>query len=332
MTHLTSSTDDDISAQAAEWLVLLDDDPNEQTQQQFALWLAQDPRHVEAIERMQNLLGEVEQFKRHYQQHQISKKILNDTLNNTRHYRLHFAYKSVLALFMVSALIVFFSLQYAPLDYWTADKRNTSQSWQQQQLPDHSQIKMSGKTAYNIDYDQHHRQIELLQGNILVDVAKDPSRPFLVKTTHGTVRALGTRFIVTQDGQHTIVTMLESKTLVWSTTAQQQPVSLIAGQRIEIGAQGLLSRKPIQINSQLFENAWQSQMLVANGESLTDVLDYLAMYYPGKILFDRQKLAKIQVTATLPLNHIDQALQQLAKELHLNVQNDLPYRIQITRQ
>ena len=38
-----------IAAQAAEWIVRLDDQPDEQTLKAYQTWLAQDPRHAEAI-------------------------------------------------------------------------------------------------------------------------------------------------------------------------------------------------------------------------------------------------------------------------------------------
>lgn len=324
-------SDEDISAQAAEWLVILDDQVDDETQKKFAMWLAQDKRHGLAIERIQRLLGDVEQLQQHYQDSSFAKEILEDALTTSHQSRKHYVYKGVLSLALMSVLVVIFSLQYAPLNYWTADQRNRSQSWQQHTLQDKSRIKVSGKTAYNIQFTQQKREIELLQGNILVDVAKDKTRPFQVKTPHGIVQALGTRFIVTQDGQTTILTMLESKTAVWSEQKPQQVVMVIAGQRIEMNKQGIVTQYPVQINAQLFEQAWNKQVMVANGENLTDVLDYLAIYYAGKIRFDRENLTGIQVTATLPLNNIDQALQQLAIELNLEITESVPYSIHVRR-
>lgn len=330
--QMSPISDEDISTQAAEWLVRLDDEGADQAvQHEFAMWLAQDSRHVQAIERIQKILGDVSDLQQYYPDSKIAKNILEDTLNQTEKSKVHYRYQGLGILLLCSAVVVFLASQYAPLSYWTADQRNSSQSWQQHTLQDNSQIKVSGKTAYNLQFDQQHRTVELLQGNILVDVAKDAQRPFKVTTSHGTIQALGTRFMVTQDGQRTILTMLESRTAVWS---QQQPddkIQVVAGQRIEINAQGIVNRQLIQINADLLEQAWNQRKLVANGDDLSDILDYLAMYYSGKISFDRDQLRGIRVTATLPLDDIEKSLQVLAQELDLEIQHSIPYMVKVTK-
>ncbi|OUY07195.1 FecR family protein [Acinetobacter populi] len=330
--QIPSTSDEDISAQAAEWLVRLDDEGADQTiQHEFALWLAKDPRHIQAIERMKKLLGDVEAIHQHYPHGEIAKNILQESLKTAEQSRAHYLYQGLGVLLMCSALVIFFASQYAPLDYWTADQRNRSQSWQQYALPDNSHVKVSGKTAYNLQFDQQQRTLQLLQGNILVDVAKDARRPFKVVTSHGTIQALGTRFMVTQDGQRTILTMLESKTAVWSEQQANEKIQVVEGQRIEINAQGIVNRQPIQINAHLLEQAWEQHKLVANGDDLTDILDYLAMYYSGKIIFDRASLQGIQVTATLPLDDVEKSLQALAEELNLDIQHSIPYVVKVVR-
>lgn len=330
--QISSTSDEDISVQAAEWLVRLDDDGTDQTtQHEFALWLAKDPRHIQAIERMKKLLGDVEALHQYYPDREVAKDILRQSLNQSEQSKTHYLYQGLGVLLMCSALIIFFASQYAPLGYWTADQYNRSQSWQQHTLQDHSQVKVSGKTAYNLQFDQQQRTLELLQGNILLDVAKDAQRPFKVVTSHATIQALGTRFMVTQDGQRTILTMLESKTAVWPEQQVNDKIQVVEGQRIEINAKGIVDRQPIQINAHLLEQAWDQRKLVANGDDLTDILDYLEMYYSGKIIFDRASLQDIQVTATLPLDDVEKSLQALAEELNLEIQHSIPYVVRVVR-
>ncbi|AOA59724.1 FecR family protein [Acinetobacter larvae] len=331
MPNVSNTTDQEIAAQAAEWLVIMDDAPDADCQQRFAQWLAQDARHLQAIQRMQNLLGDVAQLQHYYPDAQHAKTMFEQVLSRSPQHKTHYLYKGLLAIVALTGLSAFLALQYAPLGYWTADQRNAPQSWQQQTLADQSQIRLSGKTAYNVKFNAQQRIVELLQGNILVDVAKDAQRPFMVQTQHGTVQALGTRFIVTQDGQSTVVTMLESKTAVWGRQQPQHKATLIAGQRIEINDKGIQSQQPIQINTALLQQAWQQHILVAEQEELVDLLDYLAMYSVAKISFDRQALAGIKVTATLTLEDVDAALAQLAQELNLELNRQIPYVIRLNK-
>jgi transmembrane sensor len=324
----TVLSDAQISEQAAQWLVLLDDQPDATTQQQFAQWLAQDPRHAEALQRIQHLLEDVEQLQT---QPLLHKRILRQSFKTSKQQRRHLAYKASWCLAGLCSLALMMALQYAPLGYWTADQRNGSQSWRQQQLSDHSHIRIAGKTAFNLQFNPQQRKISLLQGNILLDVAKDPKRPFVVETQHGIIRALGTRFIVSKNDQRTVVSMLHSKTQILAHHNAAEPLILVAGQRIEIDGQGWRSSTPIQINPKLLEQAWQQHTLISNGESLTEVLDYLSMYYPGRIRFDRQAFASMHVTASLPLNDIHLALQHLARDFHLEIKAQLPYQLEVIK-
>lgn len=333
------SDSQNITAQAAEWLVKLDDDTDAATEQQkqyeYQAWLAEDPRHEESIQRLQKLLGEVESLANQYPDTQIPQQMIDQALSPNKQRLVAGFTKTLFGLVLALGLAGLTALQYAPFDYWIADIRNGSQSWQQNILADQSHIKIGGKGAYNVQFDETQRVIQLLQGSILVDVAKDAQRPFIVKTQHAQIKALGTRFIVTRQAEQTVLTLLESKVEVRSQSDLQnnrsQAVIVQAGQQLKINAQGFVELIPTQINPRLMEQAWQQQILVANGESLVDVLEYLALYYDGKISFDHTELAGIQVTAILPLNNIEQSIMVLVKELNLDVQTNIPFYLKVSK-
>lgn len=321
-----------IAAQAAEWIVRLDDQPDEQTLKAYQTWLAQDPRHAEAIQRLQQLIGSVEQLTVQYANLQVPKHILQQALTPTQQRSTRkLSTKTLFSVVLAIGFGILGALQYAPLDYWTADTRNRSQSWQQHRLSDHTQIQIAGKGAYNLQYNAQQRVVQLLQGAILVDVAKDAARPFIIQTEHVQIKALGTRFMVTHTVDQTVLTMLESRVEVQSTQQSQASIVVEAGQQIRINAAGFVEDHPTPINPQLFEQAWQQHILVANGESVVEILDILALYYNGKLSFDRTELASLKLTATLPLDRVDESLEILAKELNLKLNNSVPFYIKISK-
>jgi transmembrane sensor len=332
MPHLFESataSEQQIAQQAAEWVVLLSDEAIDAAHHaQFQQWLALSPKHQAAYTRLQNLIDELGEVRTYCPDQASARRMIDQSLS-MQHPMLAQLKKTMLVLGLMSASVLMMALLYAPASYWLADQHNTSQSWQKHTLSDQSQIQLAGKTAINLQFGPHLRKIELLQGNIMIDVAKDPTRPLVVETRHGVVQALGTRFIVTQDGQKTIVSMLQSKTMLWSHQQPQQKIAMIQGQRLELNAQGVLSRQPIQINAELLEQAWQQRRLMVNAAPLDEVLDYLAMFSPAKINFDRQAFAALKVTASLSLEDIDASLAQLADELDLQVVRPLPYWIQL---
>lgn len=72
--------------------------------------------------------------------------------------------------------------------YVTADIQGQSGQWTTQTLPDGSRLILRGKSAVNLDFKTNQRVVELVQGQIYVDVAKDKTRPFWSKPVMGKFR------------------------------------------------------------------------------------------------------------------------------------------------
>lgn len=76
-------------------------------------------------------------------------------------------------------------------------------------LSDGSSAQLDLETAIDVRISDSRRDIELRQGRVVFDVAKDPQRPFIVDAGVGTVTALGTQFQVQRNGDLVSVTLLE---------------------------------------------------------------------------------------------------------------------------
>ena len=157
------------------------------------------------------------------------------------------------------------------------------------------------------------------RGNILVEVAKDTFRPFMVETKQAKITALGTRFIVQEYDNTTLITMLESSAKVEISKDYHdlisQNVVIQAGQQLRINHDGILDRS--NISPKLFETAWQHKMLMVQNMALPEVLGILNTYYHQEITFNHQELSNVKVTATLPLE--SSALALLAESLPIQV-------------
>jgi transmembrane sensor len=89
-------------------------------------------------------------------------------------------------------------------------------------LADGSLVQLNTNSELRVDLQAHERRIVLERGEARFTVAKDPSRPFLVKTPLATVRALGTVFNVQIAPQGTDVAVLEGHVEV-TTRAGDKP-------------------------------------------------------------------------------------------------------------
>jgi|SRR5579872_111552 len=85
-------------------------------------------------------------------------------------------------------------------------------------LADGSMIELGARSRVRVRLGQRERDVELLSGQALFRVAKDPSRPFIVVTNNAQVRAVGTEFDVHKRTTGTTVTVLEGRVAVYATS------------------------------------------------------------------------------------------------------------------
>ena len=83
-------------------------------------------------------------------------------------------------------------------------------------LSDGSMVDLNARSKLRIEFSKDERLVELLEGQALFQVAKDKSRPFIVKSGDATVRAVGTQFDVDRKATGTTVTVLEGRVVVYS--------------------------------------------------------------------------------------------------------------------
>lgn len=294
--------------QAAEWLIRLDHQPDERSKQAFRTWLAADPRHAQAMARLQGHLTPLEQAS------------TRAVLRRARQPRPGTKALKGLALAALLGLAAVPAYQYGQQGYLFADLSTAKGQWAREPLLDGSDLQLEGRSAVDLHFDAGQRRVRLLQGEILVNVAKDTQRPFYVDTPHGSIRALGTRFIVTLGNEATVVTMLESSTRIDSAG---QTVILAPGQRVSFGGQGPGTVE--RIDSAALEQAWNTHHLLASDEPLAEVLERLARHRPGMLLFDRQALQDLRVTVMLPADDTDRALRLLERTLPIEVSHYTPW-------
>jgi transmembrane sensor len=83
-------------------------------------------------------------------------------------------------------------------------------------LSDGSTVELNARSRLRVQFSKKERNVELLEGQALFQVAKEKTRPFIVSSVNARVRAVGTQFDVYRRTNGTTVTVLEGRVAVYS--------------------------------------------------------------------------------------------------------------------
>jgi len=213
---------------------------------------------------------------------------------------------------------------------WMADLRTGTGERHDVTLPDGSQLALNTRTAVDVAYDNQRRLLLLRSGEILIETAhdaatRDAARPFFVDTPHGRVQALGTRFLVRSEAEHTRVTVLDKAVEVLPAGGVQEAIRLQAGTGIEFDRDGFVgSVSPVAAGA----DAWQQGSLIADNMPLAGLLEELGRYRSGIIACD-PAIADLKISGAFPVADTDRALQVLINGFPLRVEFRTRYWVRV---
>lgn len=132
-------------------------------------------------------------------------------------------------------------------------------------LADGSTVELNTASAAAVAMAPKLREIRLGKGEALFEVAKDPERPFIVRTALGDVRAIGTVFTVRVDRG---LEVLVSEGTVAIERDGEQIARVTAGERYALNAVGDAARAPRDPDEIKRALAWRDGRIAFAGETL----------------------------------------------------------------
>lgn len=214
----------------------------------------------------------------------------------------------------VIGLALFAGEHYLPVNYWLADQRTATGEQRTIRLSDGTLINLNTHSALDVRFDEKQRLVVLQEGEILVETGHGDARPFIVETREGSMRALGTRFLVKREEQGTRLSVLQSAVAAHPESSQQEQI-LREGQQVLIRNDGLGPILAVNVGA----DAWTRGMLVVDNARLADLVHELGRYRPG-YLGVTPDVADLRITGSFPLKDTNLALNALLPTLPVQIE------------
>lgn len=305
---------------AAEWLtVLMAEDASDEDGERFEQWRRAHPDHERAwrhIEAVRGRLKVMHPGAAHQALSSFARQGADEPAGATLARR-----SSLRALLWVGAAGTT-GLLATRTQTWqevTADHRTATGERRRIELDDGSVVTLNTASAINVRFDGERRLVRLLGGEILAVTGhavggRRDERPFIVETAQGRVRALGTRFIVREQGEQTLVTVLQDAVEIAPLDGGAQTRVLQAGEQATFSR--LRVDTPASASAQA--EAWTRGQIVADEMLLGDFVAELGRYRPG-LLRCAPEVADLRVSGVFPVADTDRILATLPSVLPVQV-------------
>ncbi len=190
-------------------------------------------------------------------------------------------------------------------------------------LADGSMIDLNARSAIRIKFSKSERNVDLMDGQALFEVAKDKSRPFIVRSGETIVRAVGTQFDVYRKRSGTTVTVIEGRVAVLTSLGQNvnsgsgsagpniagpsavqrhelvtkedasRALFVSAGERVTVTDQAMSAPERADVAA---ATAWVQHRLVFDASRLSDVVDDFNRYNARQLVIGDRQLEDFHVS------------------------------------
>ncbi len=334
-----------IPKKASEWIVLLNDDPdNLSLQRDFQLWLESDVNHREdwdEISRTWHLLGivgpsldnrQVVSVKAPQLSLPAGKEFGEVRRDSTAAFG-HLITKSGFArgLMRSAALLILFlviGLSLPHFKYLGADFASNSSEISIVDLADGSQVILAPDTAINVEISDQERRVTILSGSGYFEVKKDKNHPFIVGKENIQTKVLGTAFVVEQQGEDIRVAVTEGLVQVNDLKDEAVSVQLRPGEQISFQEMRgySLSKSPVGDIA-----LWRSGYLKVHDQSLDAVVSQIDRYFNGHIFIQDADIGEKRLTGVFKLEQPRKSLRGIASLHGLEVTEISPWVIILSK-
>lgn len=306
-----------VAEQAADWLTLLmSGEATDEDRQRWRQWRSEHADHERAWQHIETVTGRLKVMEPHAAYKALSPYTGQPALRSPGR-------RKAMRMLVWAGVVGTSGLlaTRAPIvQQMAADYRTGTGEQRTVTLADGTAITLNTASAIDVRFDGQRRLVRLMAGEVMIvtgHAANDgdtDTRPFIVETDEGRVRALGTRFTVRQRSGSTQVTVLESAVEITPREASGGPRLLRAGEQTAFTSTSIDSTEAVSNQS----GAWARGQLVADEVRLGDFLAELGRYRPGLVRC-APEVADLRFSGVFPLHDTDRILTTLPSVLPVQV-------------
>ncbi|MFZ5999093.1 MAG: FecR family protein [Bacteroidota bacterium] len=186
-------------------------------------------------------------------------------------------------------------------------------------LPDSSTVTLYHNTAveYQPSFKGNTRGVNLTSGEAFFSIAHNATKPFIVHTSLGDIKVVGTEFNVTVEDGRLEVAVHSGKVIVYHKTDSVSLEKGFAGV-VKPGDEAIEVRDSFDANS----SAYATRMLVFSDRPLNEVVRDIEKAYPCRIVFANDGIRNCRLTATFDHDSPQNILNLVAETLNLSVEQN----------
>lgn len=298
----------DVAERAVEWLIeLQSDDVAPQTVADWHAWRAAHPDHERAWQRIESVKGKLAPLASPVEAG-VAQAALAPPASRQRRRAV-----KTLAVLLFAGSGTWGLMHASPWRRWSADVHTAVGERRTLRLDDGTQLVLNTDSAVDIVYRDDERRVRLVTGEVLITTAPDthtPPRPFLVETSQGTARALGTRYTVRQFDDGTHVSVFKGAVEIRPLQTPGKSLILQAGRHASYTVDSISESSETPAD----DATWAEGFIVARSMRLADFVAELARYSNASLSCDAS-VANLRVSGTFPLDDVRKVLDTLGTTL-----------------
>lgn len=223
----------------------------------------------------------------------------------------------VAAVFVVGlALYFMFELNNSNLEIYLSEQLVSETDVTDMLFVDGSRVWLNSNSVlkYSKSFDGDERLVEL-EGEAYFEIAKNPNKPFIIKTKNSVTKVLGTSFNISayKNAENDIISVNSGIVIFSDSDNENNHVILLKGEKAELNISDRCISKSINSNPNYL--SWKTGKLTFENETFDKLVDDLSKYYKRSFEISNHSLKTTRLTVTFD----NQSLEDVLKVLELTL-------------